>query len=481
MSRNSVNGNAYPGAVIMEKIDKYRVCAVFALAMTFCAACGRSPDSGVVIEKAQVMGAVYKDGPVKAVMKDAGFYYGDSTYHGIIEASDGNVYFFINSHFAESNVHMFKYDPSTDKVTMIADLNEVLGEDRTKMYPQGKVHSRIYEHNGKLYFGTHAGEHHRFGKYSWLAPYPGGHFMSYDLATGKFEDFGIGAPEQGLITVAMDKQRGRLYSLGWPDVIFCYYDIGSGTMKRFEKVSSFEARALALDPRTGNVYWPDVDGSIMCYSHESDAITRLDQPRFDSRPVLTPVSQPDTSGTQYGWRDIQWSETLNRFIGVFYTSEYLFSFDPLTGEIELIDRIAAAPLRKAGTTTTGSLAFALSSDGTVVYYIAAGEKTIENPVTHGKDQQSHLVTYSIPLRQYIDHGYIELDDGRWPLADRSLATGKNGSLYIAGWIPFRDIDTEKGSRLIAARYKNTKRETLEKDGITEVNLMVLPDPLYGEK
>jgi hypothetical protein len=79
---------------------------------------------------------------------------------------------------------------------MIGDLTAVVGEDRTKVINQGKVHSDFYEVNGKLYFGTHAG--------LWDMTYPGGHFLSYDLATGTFEDYGIGVPNQGLVAMTMD-------------------------------------------------------------------------------------------------------------------------------------------------------------------------------------------------------------------------------------------------------------------------------------
>ena len=451
------------------------------LVLTFVIGCEQSPKQTQVKPTLQLPGAIYKDGPLIASMKDAGFYYGDATYHGIISASDGNAYYFICSHNINSSVHMFKYNPKTDDVTMIADLNEVLGEDRTKMYPQGKVHSRIYEHNGKLYFGTHAGSYHSDGKHPELAHYPGGHFMSYDLAAGEFEDFGIGAPEQGLITVAMDKQRGRLYSLGWPDVVFCYYDMASDTIKSFEPASSFETRALALDPRTGNVYWPDSDGTIVYYHYAKDEIERLEKPRLDNRPFLeTPneISDYGPESQQVAWRDILWSEAMQRFYGIILYNECLFSFDPLNGEFEIIDRMAAAPKRKSGETAYGSLAFDLSPDGKTVYYIAAGD-VVDHPLKSTKIRQCHLVTYDIPLRRYVDHGIIELDDGRKPFADRSIAVGRDGNLFIAGWIPYMDIESEKGRKIIEKRYSNSDKESLEKAGIDEINLMVLRNPLSG--
>ena len=140
--------------------------------------------SGLSAIAADVPAAVYKDGPVIGRMIDAGFYYGDSNYHAICQASDGNVYYVICSHNKKSGARMFRCNPKSNEVTMIGDLTDVVGEDRTKVINQGKVHSDIYEVDGKLYFGTHAG--------SWDETYPGGHYMCYDIKKEKFEDYGIG-------------------------------------------------------------------------------------------------------------------------------------------------------------------------------------------------------------------------------------------------------------------------------------------------
>ncbi|MFC1509021.1 hypothetical protein ACFL60_04945 [Candidatus Omnitrophota bacterium] len=433
-----------------------------------------------------VPGVVYKNGPVKGRMIEAGFYEGDSTFHGVMQASDGNVYYVICAHYIETNAKIYRYNPRTGEVTMIGDLNQLVGEDGKKVYPQGKVHTRIFEHNGKLYFATHCGSYKRGGS-EQRGPYPGGHFMSYDLASGEFEDYGIGAPEEGLLTMNMDKKRGRMYSITWPSMLFVYYDLTSGKIKSFGKsvvTPGFETidelkklsgpRSLALDPRTGNVYWCHFDGSIACYDYEKDSIETLDEPRVD-RPVLM-VPEGNDSGQNITWRSVRWSESLQKFYGIYHYTEYLFSFDPMSGEMELLDRLTPAPTKKSGETLFGSLAFELSPDGKTVYYTARGAR-ITLPDKPGTILQTNVVTYDIPLRRYTDHGPIELDDGRFPFSDRSLYVGKNGKLYIAGWIPFDDQESEKGKTIIKARYSRTSQEKLEEDGITEVNLMEIDNPL----
>jgi hypothetical protein len=94
---------------------------------------------------------------------------------------------------------MYVYDPKTDKIRFVADLTEVCGEKGKNTISQGKSHVLFYESYGKLYFATHAGYYEMINGMERMpehAPegyklYPGGHFLSYDLPSGKFEDLGL--------------------------------------------------------------------------------------------------------------------------------------------------------------------------------------------------------------------------------------------------------------------------------------------------
>ena len=121
------------------------------LALALFAGCNQDPEQKKSLKPLiHTAGAVYKEGPIKGKMIDAGFLYGDSAYHGITQASDGYVYYVICSHHIDSSACMFKYNTESGEVTMIANLTEMLGENGSKVFPQGKVHSKIYEHEGKL-------------------------------------------------------------------------------------------------------------------------------------------------------------------------------------------------------------------------------------------------------------------------------------------------------------------------------------------
>lgn len=416
-----------------------------------------------------IPGFVYKDGVVRGKMVDAGFDLGDSNYHAVIQASDGNVYYVICSHNRKSGARMFRYDPRTDNVDMIGDLTDVVGEDRTKVVNQGKVHSDFYEVDGKLYFGTHAG--------AWDETYPGGHFMSYDLASGTFEDYGIGVAADGLVAMTMDRGRGRMYAVTWPGYLFMYYDITTGEKKvwgkRYAPVEQQGPRSIAVDPRTGNAYWHNTDDTIECYYFDRDIVKTLDSPRFDGAMFLVPFDAGGYS-VNHVWRSIRWSDAMQKFYGVMYNTDWLFSFEPMSAELEIIDRIASAPNRKSGALYYSSLGFELSDDGETVYYIAGNY--VASPDSTEKKQELHLVTYSLSHRRYIDHGVIELDDGRRPRYCQGLEIGTDGNLYIVGWVPAvekpagkESVNLGSGGQTELAVEKSKKRD--------KINLIVLKDPL----
>jgi hypothetical protein len=435
--------------------------------------------------QAQVSGApfmAYEKGPIQGKMIDCNFPQGDSNYHAIIQASDGNVYYAICTHHRSSHVNLFRYNPRTEKVDTVADIGKSLGEDGIKNIPQGKVHCDLFEDNRKLWFGTHVGIYERGGTKDH-GPYPGGHFVSYDLSNGKIEDLGIGEAEEGLVCLSMDKQRKRLYALTWPSAIFIYYDIATKTKKSFgpsvvghtykDKVETGGVpRSLAIDSRDGNVYWFNLDNTINRYNYSLDAIETLKDKNLD-RPILK-VHERDIPEGNVEWRSIRWNPADQRFYGNTFWGEYLFSWDPHTDNIEVIDRIAPGGVRRSGELMRASLAFELSPDGRTLYYVNGAAPGFEGNKKTSADPV-RLITYDIVQRRYTDHGPIQIQDGRWPDYCQGLEIGRDGNLYIVCNIAVTDWTNAKGKRIKELRYPDTPVDKLE--GGYEVNLVVLKDPI----
>ncbi len=442
----------------------------------------------------------YLPGPVEGILLEDGFLHDDSNYHAIAHASDGYVYWAACTHHPDTHVHLFRYDPETGGVHTLADMGEVFGEDGTKNIPQGKIHCDLFEHRGKLWSGTHVGLYERGGRKDH-GPYPGGHFFSYDLRTGEFDDLGIGAAEEGLVSMAMDKKRGRLYALTYPSGLFLVCDIGTRTIRNYgigvsgydrndEDVHGSIDRSPGVDPRTGNVYWWNVKGTVDCYNHAEDRIVELEHCTLE-RPALK-VTEPSTGRNTVFWRSMRWSERLNRFLCTTFFGEHLFTWDPVNGDIQVIDRIATGPDRIAGTLTRGSLAFELSPDEGTVYYVNhcqsygghgttqvgddlyAGEAKSTVKTIHDMDEL-HLVTYDLETGTYTDHGAILLQDGRKPKDAQGLEIGRDGNLYIVGTVPLAETGTEKWNTIEGVRLDTYERATPEV--MFEVGLVVMPDPL----
>ncbi|MEH6682029.1 MAG: hypothetical protein V7724_15895 [Sediminicola sp.] len=416
---------------------------------------------------------VYRDGPVKGKMIDAGFLYGDSNYNAIAHASDGNVYYVICSHNKKSSAQFFRYDPRTGSVDNIGDLTDIVGEDRTKVINQGKVHCDLYEHEGKLWFGTHAGAYDR--------TYPGGHIMNYDLKTGKFKDFGIPAPNEGLVALTMDKERERMYAVTWPGYSFLYYDIEKDKTERWldaiSPVTEQGPRSIGLDPRTGDAYWHTMDRSIQMFDNGKNKVSTLKKPKFDQPMFNIPMGKENANySVNVAWRSIKWSNAYKKLYGIMYFSDWLISFDPTSKELEIIDRIPAGPNRKSGGIDYTSLAFELSEDGETVYYIAP--YTTVRPDGSKGDSEIHLVTYNIASRRYIDHGPIELSDGRRPRYCQGMEIGKNGMIYLVAWVAMTDHTSEKWKKKFEIDTGEKPAMDIEQSAdLQEINLIEIKNPL----
>lgn len=167
---------------------------------------------------------------------NSGFELAGTSWVSISAASNGKIYYTFSTTNVDQGARIYVYDPETDETMFLADLTEVSGEKDLKAIPQGKSHSDFYEKDGILYASTHVGVHGSIEKgelaitQEGYLPYPGGHFISYDLSTGEFEDLGIAAEGEGIVTMTMDQDRGHLYGITWPRGYFVHYDVEAGKM-----------------------------------------------------------------------------------------------------------------------------------------------------------------------------------------------------------------------------------------------------------
>jgi len=175
---------------------------------------------------------------------NSGFPESHDTYNGMGAASNGKIYYVLSTESIDVGAQMYSFDPATGKIDRHGDLNDACGEGGKKMISQGKSHVNFVEHNNKLYFASHIGYYSIIDGMekpgvppAGYKPYPGGHFLAFDMASGKFEDFGLAPRREGIITMNMDTGRGRLYGITWPTGRFLRFDMAKKDLKDFGPIS----------------------------------------------------------------------------------------------------------------------------------------------------------------------------------------------------------------------------------------------------
>lgn len=403
---------------------------------------------------------------IRCRLHESGFELADSNFYSLTITSDGAVYYTLSCHNIDVHGRVYRYDPKTDEVRLICDLGEACGETGLKALPQGKSHSPFYELDGWLYLATHYGYFATTDQREEPAPVPegykpyrGGHILRINMADGQVEDLAIAPPEEGILTLNMDRKRRMLYGLTWGKGHFLRYDIDKKQLHDLGQVSRGGecgrgeqyfclVRALAVDPRDGNVYFTNSDGRVQVYRPDEDKVEPFDEVTL-KRDILGSWD-PHRAGHQgYNWRDILWHDSHQCFYGVHPRSGWLFRFDPRADEpFELLERIAAEELRRNGRFEPfryGYLSLQLGPDGRTLYYLTS---------THGLTAEdgrevmetTHLVTYDFESGKYQDHGVLRLEDGRYPRMSQCHGVHPNGKCYTAPWIE-TSRRTEKGRRV----------------------------------
>jgi hypothetical protein len=418
-------------------------------ALNGCSASGERRPEGAMPAAKRIIAHAY----------DSGFPLSHDSYNAISVASDGNVYYVLSTESVDTGAAMFRLRPGSQRIERLGDLTEACGEKGMKSIPQGKSHVSFREANGKLYFATHIGYYTiRDGMETegvpppGYRPYPGGHFLAYEMDTGHFENLATAPEGEGIITMNMDAVRGRLYGITWPSGYFIHYDLGTRKLRNFGPVAGDGekgkgtgyqtiCRSLAIDPRDGSVYFTNSFGSILRYQYATDAISQVNGDNL--RKDYFGIYDPHSSGSMgYNWRQTVWYETGGAIYGVHGNSGYLFRFEPSTERVDVLDRMTSESSQRSGMFdefSYGYLGFALGPDGHTLHYLTGGPVYQNGHRVAGKASTAkgeakgiedlHLVTYDIPASRYADNGAIFLEDGQRPAYVNSIAVGRDGTVY----------------------------------------------------
>ncbi len=410
---------------------------------------------------------------------------GDSNYHSLAAASDGKLYFSIDTHNTDYACRFYSFDPATELVTQIAALDAPVGEDARKEISQGKIHVPFYEHNGKLYFSTHL-SFYAEGLPGYDAKgkplYQGGHFMAYALKSGAFEDLARILPDEGLITMILDKEREVLYGLSWPSALLISYELKTGDLHSWGAVQGRGewghlphewdrvCRTLALEPN-GNLYGSTMDGQIWRFQpglrpRPFQYIEGLDL----SRLVFSQSAAETKKGEfQHNWRVLEWNPATKSFFGVQWETTALFEFAPEKEYLHaLCDFRHDAYKGMPRNPEISQLGFIIAPDNNTILYLANGPAAT---IPGRPDVQSgiYLLSYDIAEGAMTNHGLVIGRDDRRPFFTESLTIGADGHLYSVAWTEV--IDSARRDTIAKARaFGPEETERM----VYEVQLIRLP-------
>ena len=401
---------------------------------------------------------------LKAQTHNSGFPIGHDTYNGLSAASDGRIYYVLSTEGFDVGARMFVFDPATGKIRDLGGLTEACGEQGRKAIVQGKSHVQFVESKGKLYFATHVGYYSSQNGMETMGvppagyhPYPGGHLLAYEMATGKFDDLAIAPQGEGILTMNMDTMRGRIFGLTWPTGRFFRFNLASADFKDFGPVCRLGesgrgaeyrtiCRSIAVDPGDGSAYYTDSEGTIHRYRVTSDAVEIVhgDDLKKDYFGLYDPTS-PGHMG--YNWRQVVWVPS--RQDGLRRTRQLRI---PVPVRSQSRTHRGPGPHHVAAVATRGMfdqfsygyLGFTLGPDGRTLYYLTGGPVYVAGKRVAGKLKTAmgeskgiedlHLVTWDIATGKYADHGAIFFADGQRPSYVNSIAVGHDGTVYASSRI-----------------------------------------------
>lgn len=414
----------------------------------------------------------------------------DGQWQGIKVASNGNCYFGTSTHSRGHGAGFHMYNPGTREHTMIVkDMTLICGEGDTESQ-QGKIHSPIVELDGWLYFATHLSNYWPEG----IEVYTGAHVIGYELATGRFRDFGIVKPRYSIYSaINVDPVRKVLYAFVAPfheeliknDGCHLYsIDIASGEKRDLGQVTNGQRGASFwfYADHLGNcwftlwkehIQYENDHGNLYCYNPEEGKIITYEDvlPKgelIDGTPV--------TDEKQLNSQSWTWAEALPGREKCLFTmgwwgggDERLWIFDPSKN---IQKGKAFQPVAHIGSTfletTLGGerLYFVQYEDLEDERTLTAEFKREDDPDVVGYNTNLHLRSVSIDPdgdHAITDHGKIVDQDGRAPRMINSLAADNKGRVYMMGSWYIKSF-REASMQILFDEYPGERKYELEKRG-----------------
>jgi len=388
-------------------------------------------------------------------------------------ASNNKIYIGLCTHGDAATV--YEFDIESRKMRQLANLTVLLDERGRGIWTNGKIHVKLQELDGYVYFGSFCEDN---GPPAIDAgSYRGPHWFRIKMETGEVETLSKINSFWGLIGQTMDKERRIIYGLT-EEGHLCRYFIDEDYTEDMGKVDNWDiCRTLMIDD-SGNVYGSYAPSMIWKYDVELDRIFNLEHLRLpatlDSRTMANPMLDRRAQ-----WRYIEWDPVNKLGYGVIGGNNMLFSYDVdkgVEGEITPLDLICAPMYREGDPYDIphATLAMTINQVNRKIYYIPVVSGDFDYGIVNldvGKARNSDksgkpgkevlptgksnpplswMVSYDLESGEREDIGMLKTEDGRYSYGMGAAETDSKGRVWFVG--AFEEPDPEYVVRKMRGKY-----------------------------
>ena len=361
-------------------------------------------------------------------------------------ASNNKIYIGLCTHADAANV--YEFDITTNTMKHLANLTILLDERGRGIWTNGKIHVRMQELDGYVYFGSFCEDN---GPPAIDADsYNGPRWFRINMETGKVEPLSKINSFWGLTGQTMDKKRRIIYGLDEIGHLSRYF-INEDYTEDMGRVDDWDiCRTIFID-ESGNVYGSYPPGRIWKYDVAKDRIFNLEFLRLpvtlDSRSMANPMLDRRAQ-----WRYIEWDPVDKVAYGIIGGSNLLFRYDVnkgLEGEITPLT-LMCAPFYRDGRffdIPHATLAMTINQKDRKIYYlpVTAGDfdyglvntdigndsKKSGDPIKEARSS-AYMITYDLITGKREDLGILQPTDGSYAGGMGAAETDKDGRIWFVG-------------------------------------------------
>ena len=188
---------------------------------------------------------------------------------------------------AELYVHrsagLYEYVHETGEVKCCFELDKMVCYAKDAIMPS-KIHTSMCEMNdGRLIMTTHTTSQSRVHPYWYPEPfynhvfegYQGSNILIYDPETGALENRGVPLPHESIYGGVYDPKHNAFYFTGYLRGHLYRYDVDSGEITDYGKVTEFASFRLHLSKIDGNIYSANRSGYFYRINTDTQEIEEL--------------------------------------------------------------------------------------------------------------------------------------------------------------------------------------------------------------